>query len=74
MNVVWKRSTNGANAYVGEIKIGGYYWNIVDSRNGRYKVVSILPLSTLNTKINVESHARELIEGDFNTFMKKLSK
>jgi hypothetical protein len=72
--IIWKRNNSGGkNAYVGEIRIGDYYYNGIDSKNGKYKVNSLLPQSTLiGHKVDSDTEAMKLIETEFNLFMKKL--
>ena len=72
--IIWKRNDmNGKNAYVGEIRIGTYHWNAIDSVNGKYKVISLLPQSKVTgVKVDSDEEAMKLIEKEFNLFMNKL--
>ena len=72
--IIWKRNDNGGkNAYVGEIRIGTYYYNLFDTKNGKYKVNSLLPQSNiLGIKVDTEELAMEMIEKEFNIFINKL--
>jgi hypothetical protein len=72
--IIWKRNDNGGkNAYVGEIRIGSYFYNGVDSVNGKYKVSSLLPQSkVIGIKVNTDELAMEMIETEFNIFINKL--
>lgn len=73
--IVWKRNNNGGeSAYVGTIKVGNYYYNGVDSKNGKYKATSFLPQSgMINVYVPNSELAKELLEADFNVFIKAMT-
>ena len=70
--IVWKRSTNGENAYVGNIRVAGYHWNAIDNKNGNYKGSSLLPQSTLSFKTSDIDEIKRLVQNDVKEFFEKL--
>ncbi len=73
--IIWKRNNQGGeNAYVGTIRIGQYYYNGVDTKNGTYKVSSTLPQSMLsNAKVFEIAEAKELVVNEWNKFIENIS-
>lgn len=73
--IIWKRNLQGGeNAYVGTIRIGQYHYNGVDSKNGTYKVSSMLPQSMLsNAKVFEVAEAKELVINEWNKFVENIS-
>jgi hypothetical protein len=73
--IIWKSNDmGGKNAYVGTIRIDQYFYNGVDSVNGKYKVSSLLPQSKVSAiKLNTDEEAQELISNEFKVFMEKLN-
>jgi hypothetical protein len=58
--IIWKRNDNsGASAYVGTIKIGSYFYNAIDSKNGKYKGNTIYKPDSF--KVDSEEEARKII-------------
>lgn len=74
--VIWKRNdASGKNGYIGSIRIGSYHFNGVDSKNGQYKVSSLMPQSTVkNAYAKDEAEAMQIIITEFDEFMNKLTK
>ena len=74
--IVWKRNNmGGKSAYVGSIRIGYYWFNGVDSKNGKYKTTSLLPQSTLASAYAQDDvEAEQMIIKTFETFIANISK
>jgi hypothetical protein len=74
--IVWKRNDNGGEtAYIGTVRIGQYFYNGIDSKNGTYKVSSTIPqLMLIQAKVYTVEEAKDLILIEFNDFIKKISK
>ena len=46
-------SAGGKTAFIGTVKIGNYFYNSIDPKNGIYRVINLLPnQSNTATKVN----------------------
>ncbi len=73
--IVWKiNNASGKAAYVGSIRIGTYWYNSIDSKNGKYKVTSFMPQSKIEAAYaQNEEEAMQIIITAFETFITEIS-
>ena len=71
-DIVWLYENQGAYAYVGKIKIGSYFLDTINPKEGKYRVRSLLPQSNLRISTDKVETAKELIERDLMEFLNKL--
>jgi len=74
--IVWKRNDSGGeNAYIGTVRIGQYFYNGIDSKNGKYKVNSMLPQSFITQiTVNTVEEAKDLVIKELDKFINKIIK
>jgi len=70
-----KNDASGHAAFIGSIKVGQYFWNAIDQKNGAYRLNCVLP----NTKVakeyaNTPDEAKTTIINAIDCFIKEITK
>ena len=73
--ITWKNNNvGGKSAYLGSVKIGQYWYNGIDSKNGKYRVSCVLPQCGFDVKLaDSDEAAKEVINIALDVFVSNIT-